>query len=164
MIDYLEDNDEIDELEDRFHTDIRGAVEDYFYESLQEGAYGNKGAQEWQDLPNKKSKQDKEEEESLWDRVYAELATENGPYEIKAPKWSRYEKVFQDPDGIGVHAADVKDLDFAQQVADYFGLEIKKVREPGNAGTETAWKGVILIPEDMVDETPEETEARLGKK
>lgn len=123
-------------------------------------------------LEEARSKKQKEEENTLWDRVYSELASGKdtaveGPHKIKAGKSDRYrydDQIFIPSDGIGVHVETKDDLKFAKKVADHFGLKFKSYSEPCNQGTKTAWAGVIIIPEDMYEETPEETKARLAKK
>ena len=131
-------------------------------EVIQEGEYGNKGNDEWQALDNKQSKEDKEEEDTLWDRVYSELATDL-PHTLDAPRGSRYERMFIAPDGLGVYVEKEENLEFARTVAEHFGLNFRNYDVPNNEGTLTAIAGVVVIPEELYDETSEETAARLAQ-
>ena len=131
---------------------------------MDEGEYGNKGSAEWQALNGKQSKEDKKFEKGLFARVDNELTAEGGPYELKAPKGRRYINTGLDDKGILVYAPSVEDLDHAKNVAKHFGLKCEINSVPGNQGTKTAYKAVIVIPEDLYEETPEETKARLAKK
>lgn len=120
---------------------------------------------DWKKMNGRQSKEDKELEDELFDRVLSELSpgkdtVVEGPYILNG---KRYKDVFVFDDGIGVYAPDEESLSFAKEVADYFGLKCKTMPVAGNKGTKTAWAAKIYIPEDLYDETSEETEKRMGR-
>jgi len=140
----------LDDFENRFNVSV-------------DEAYGNRGSKRWKSLSNKQSKEDKEFEDGLFARVDNELTAESGPYEIKGSGMRRYKKTGLTYDGIEAYAPSQDKLAFVKTVADHFGLGYRDYKVPGNEGTETAWAGVVIIPEDLYEETPEETAARLSK-
>lgn len=145
-----------------FADHLRQLAKEKMDKSLGEASYGNKGNSAWRSKSNKASKEDKEFENSLFARVDNELRAYGKHYEMPN-QGHRYTNTGIGRDGIEIYGASEEDFDFAKQVANHFGLDFRIYKTPGNAGTKTALTGVVIIPEEMYDEKPEETAARLGK-
>ena len=172
MFEYFNDllNNMSKEQAETLCNDICGMLKDHIehMEELKDDSEFEEESLEEAKTDREKEKAYKEQRKGLWDRVYSELSTGvdtavEGPHKIKAGKNERYDDLFIPSNGIGVYAPTEDRLSFAKKVADYFGLDCKISAVPGNADTETAFKAVIVIPDSLVDETEEQTKARLNK-
>lgn len=113
--------------------------------------------------PNKTA-EEKAEEDTLFDRVYKELSTDDFGYEVPAKHRFNADviEVWGEDDGTQELTVRVPEhrkdrLQLVDDVAKHFGL-LSRI-EKGNSGT---YVGTIFIPEELVNETSEETAARLG--
>lgn len=135
MIEYLEDNDEIEELEDSFMTDVIGAIEEYF-EDLDESLKKSKIQHNINEKREKviQTPEERAEEGDLWTTVYNELSgdaslikpslgSKHSLYGREASNpYTKYEEILPTDTGMRIYGSSEEDFDFAKQVADDYDL------------------------------------------